>query len=180
MSRVSENQSQDLLHAPQQAGVRTLEDQTRVFLFSFFLPPIQDSNLRISIFKNVQSNRRLRRRPPPPPPTTVSQQRELLECKDCGRMYREGYRQRHILSTAHKQAIHQLDNTPINGRVIRSIGERTVYDIVFTPTKGKFSRPAEPLTDKSLHDDLDTIEDFFAYFHQGIITRMEEASVKYV
>ena len=87
------------------------------------------------------------------------------------------------MSSIHKRAIQErevaADNSPANGKVIRSVGDMTVYDIVFTPTgEGDFSRPAEPMTGETLLEDLSTIEAFFAHFQIGIMRRMEEASVR--
>jgi len=66
--------------------------------------------------------------------------------------------------------------------VIRSSNGNTMYDIVFTPSEqDNFSRPQiESMDEESLQADLLTIEDFFAHFQGGIISRIEEASSRLV
>ena len=73
-------------------------------------------------------------------------------------------------------------DNPVNGIVIRSTPDHTTYDTVFSPPQD-FSRPtlesaANIMDQEALQADLLTIENFFAHFQWGIISRMEEASAR--
>lgn len=70
--------------------------------------------------------------------------------------------------------------------MIRTTMNNTSYDVVFMPPdREHFIRSNPPTTepeteDEILEGDLNTIEDFFAHFHDGIKMRMEEASARFV
>jgi len=83
----------------------------------------------------------------------------------------------------HKRAIQDPsnNNSALNGNVIRSVGGGSSYDVIFTPlAEEDFSRSppnslGEALNEAALQADFNTIEEFFVHFHNGIITRVEEA-----